>query len=147
MKKNILLLLLCTGYAGAQARPQSQNVTDPNIILSLMRGDVTMIGANFPNATFQKGVLNLVRSRAITKLSLLTTVEQAANMAPLKAVGAAVYYLPVKNVRMTGNSVFVGNNTVILQVGPQQWTVIQGNQIAAQAKASTNLYFSNAKRY
>ncbi|WP_353544219.1 hypothetical protein [Deinococcus xinjiangensis] len=122
-------------------------MTDPNIILRLMRGDVTMIGANFPNATFQKGVLNLVRSRAIAKLSLLTTVEQAANMAPLKAAGAAVYYLPVKNVRMTGNSVFVGNNTVILQVGPQQWTVIQGNQIAAQAKASTNLYFSNAKRY
>ncbi|GAA5504251.1 hypothetical protein Dxin01_04020 [Deinococcus xinjiangensis] len=147
MKKSILLLLLCAGYAGAQARPQTQTVTDPNIILRLMRGDVTMIGANFPNATFQKGVLNLVRSRAIAKLSLLTTVEQAANMAPLKAAGAAVYYLPVKNVRMTGNSVFVGNNTVILQVGPQQWTVIQGNQIAAQAKASTNLYFSNAKRY
>ena len=149
MKGLVLLLALLVGYVQAQqAKPLQQAViSDPNMVLDLLRGEVTMIGSAFPNITFQTGVLYRLKSHRIGRLTLLTTREQLGNMRPLRDAGAAIYYLPIDHVQMTGNTLFVGNNTIIFQTDPARWTVIQGNQLAAQAKASLNLYFNNARRY
>lgn len=146
MKTRVLVLAALLGSAAAQNKPQPVTVSDPNVILSLLNGEVTMLGATFPNMTFQKGVLTRLKARQISKLTLLTTLEQVKNMTSLRTLGAAVYYLPVSGVRITGNIVLAGNDTVIYQ-RDQNWTVIQANQLAVQARNSLTLYFSQAKRY
>lgn len=147
--KTLPLLILLAGMTLAQQTPRpKQTVTaDPSVVLSFLQGEVTMMGAAFPNLTFQRGVLNLLGSRKITRLTLLTTQEQLGNMAPLKAAGASVYFLPVSGVKMSGNTIFAGKNTVIFQRDSKSWTIMQANGLADQARASLTLYFNNAKKY
>lgn len=150
MKLNALSFL--TLLAGATAAAQTSDlqpvlVKDPAVVLKLVRGEVMMVGSTFPNVTFQKGVLSLLRSRAITRLTVLTTAQNAATYAPLRALGAQVYYLPVAGVNMSGNVVFAGADTAIIQQGPQQWYVVRGPQVGAQGRASMDLYLKSAKKY
>jgi hypothetical protein len=145
----LALATLIIGTAHAQTTPRvNRTVTsDPAQIVRLLRGDVTLIGSSFPNITFQKGVLTNLRSRAITKLTLLTTQEQLKNMVPLRAAGAAVYYLPVGGVNMTGNMALVGSSTVIVQQGARTWTIYRAEQMAAQVRGSLNTYLTHAKKF
>ena len=149
MKRHVLLILLLSGLSLAQQMPKpKQTVTaDPTVVLRFLRGDVTMLGATFPNVTFQRGVLTLLGTKKITRLTLLTTKEQLSNMAPLRAAGAGVYYLPVDGVRMSGNTIFAGSNTIIFQNSPSRWTIMQADRLADGAKASLSLYFNNAKKF
>lgn len=141
------LACLIAASAQAQATTKPVLVKDPTAVLRLVRGEVMMVGSTFPNVTFQKGVLSLLRSRAITKLTVLTTAQNAATYAPLRALGAQVYYLPVAGVNMSGNVVFAGADTAIIQQGPQQWYVVRGSQVGAQGRASMELYLKSAKKY
>ncbi|CAM3306177.1 hypothetical protein DESA109040_07535 [Deinococcus saxicola] len=149
MKRRLPLIVLLSGLALAQQTPRpKQTVTaDPTVVLRFLQGDVTMLGATFPNAAFQRGVLNLLKTKKITRLTLLTTKEQLANMVPLRAAGAGVYYLPVDGVRMSGNTIFAGSNTIIVQNDPARWTIMQADRLADQAKASLSLYLNNAKKF
>ncbi|TDE84958.1 hypothetical protein [Deinococcus sp. S9] len=122
-------------------------VKDPAAVLKLVRGEVMMVGSTFPNMAFQKGILSLFRSRAITKLTVLTTAQNAATYAPLRALGAQVYYLPVAGVNMSGNVVFAGTDTAIMSNTPGQWYVVRGPQVGAQGRASMGLYLKSAKKY
>ncbi len=149
MKRRFPLILLLSGLAFAQQMPKpKQTVTaDPAVVLRFLQGDVTMLGATFPNVAFQRGVLNLLKTKKITRLTLLTTREQLTNMAPLRAAGAVIYYLPVDGVRMSGNTIFAGSNTVIVQNDPAHWTIMQADRLADGAKASLSLYLNNAKKF
>ena len=149
MKRRVPLILLLSGLAFAQqvSKPKQTVTADPTVVLHFLRGDVTMLGSTFPNAAFQRGVLNLLKTRKITRLTLLTTREQLTNMAPLRAAGAGIYYLPVDGVRMSGNTIFAGSNTVIVQNDPARWTIMQADRLADGAKASLSLYLNNAKRF
>lgn len=149
MRRSVPLILLLSGLALAQGTPRpKQTVTaDPNVVLRYLQGDVTMLGATFPNVTFQRGVLTLLKSKKITRLTLLTTKEQLTNMAPLRAAGAGVYYLAVDGVRMSGNTIFAGSNTIIFQNSPSRWTIMQSDRLADGAKASLSLYLNNAKKF
>lgn len=145
----LALATMIMGTVHAQATPQINRTvtTDPAQIVRLLRGDVTMIGSSFPNVTFQRGVLTNLRSRAITKLTLLTTQEQLKNMVPLRAAGAAVYYLPVGGVNMTGNMALVGSSTVIVQSDARTWTIYRAEQMAAQVRGSLKTYLTHAKKF
>lgn len=147
-----LLYILPLLLAGASAAAQTSGlkpvlVKDPAAVLRLVRGEVMMVGSTFPSVAFQKGVLSLLRSRAITKLTVLTTAQNAATYAPLRVLGAQVYYLPVAGVNMSGNVVFAGADTAIIQNDPQQWYVVRGSQVGAQGRASMELYLKSAKKY
>lgn len=145
---SILPLLLAGATATAQtSAPKPTLIKDPGVVLKLLRGEVLMVGATFPNVTFQKGVVSLVKSKVITRLTVLTTAQNAATYAPLKALGAQVYYLPVASVRMTGNLVFAGDDAAILSSNPQQWYVVQAPQVGAQGRASMGLYLKSARKY
>ncbi|MFC3919096.1 hypothetical protein ACFOUS_21060 [Deinococcus metalli] len=140
-----LVLILATPAQAQTTQPAL--VKDPAAVLRLVRGEVMMVGATFPNATFQKGILGLLRSRDITRLTVLTTAQNAATFAPLRALGARVYYLPVTGVTMTGNVVFAGADTAIMSNTPGQWYVVRGAQVGAQGRASMGLYLKSAKKY
>lgn len=145
-----LLMFPLALLAAAPAQAQSGRpvlVKDPAAVLKLVRGEVMMVGATFPNVTFQKGILSLFRSRAITRLTVLTTAQNAATYAPLRALGAQVYYLPVAGVNISGNIVFAGADTAIMQNGPGQWYVVRAPQVGAQGRASMGMYLKSAKRY
>ena len=145
----LVLATLFLGTMQAQSTGQiSKTVTsDPAQVVRLIRGEVTMLGSSFPNLTFQKGVLTNLRSRAVTKLTLLTTQEGLENMAPLRAAGAAVYSLPAAGVNMTGNMTLVGSDTVIVQQGARTWTIYRGAQMAAQVWGSLKTYLTYAKKW
>lgn len=149
LRPALALVALVLGATQAQSTPQiNRTVTsDPAQVVRLMRGEVTMLGSSFPNVTFQKGVLTNLRSRAITKLTLLTTQEQLKNMTPLRAAGAAVYYLPAAGVNMTGNMTLVGSNTVIVQSDARTWTIYRGAQMATQVRGSLKTYLTYAKKF
>ena len=149
MKKLLTVLAFAAGLTYAQQvnKPRQTVTADPNAVLAFISGEVTMMGSAFPDVTFQRGILAQLKSRRITKLTLLTTKEQLPNMAPLKAAGAAIYYLPADGVRMSGNTVFAGKNTVIFQQAEGRWTIMQAERLAEQARASLSLYLTNAKRY
>ena len=149
MKKALSMALLLAGVTQAQqaTRPQQTVTADPTVVLQFIQGDVTMMGASFPNVTFQRGILMQLKAQKITKLTLLTTKEQLSTMAPLRAAGAGIYYLPVDGVSMSGNTIFVGKSTVIFQNNPARWTIVRADHLAEQAKASLSLYLNNAKKY
>lgn len=149
MNKLMTVLLLMAGFGDAQQvnKPRQTVTTDPNAVLAFISGEVTMMGSTFPNITFQRGILTQLRTHKITKLTLLTTKEQLPNMAPLRAAGAVIYYLPADGVRMSGSTIFAGRNTVIYQNDGMRWTVMQADRLAEQARASLSLYLTNAKRF
>ncbi len=128
-------------------KPKQTITADPNVVLRFLQGDVTMLGATFPNAAFQRGVLNLLKTKKIKRLTLLTTKEQLTNMALLRTAGAGIYYLPVNGVRMSGNTIFAGSNTIIFQNAPNHWTIMQSDRLADGAKASLSVYFNHAKKF
>jgi hypothetical protein len=148
MRTRLMFLLALLAAAPAQAQSgRPVLVKDPAAVLKLVRGEVMMVGATFPNAALQRGILSLFRSRAITKLTVLTTAQNAATYAPLRALGAEVYYLPIAGVNMSGNVIFAGADTAIMQNDLGQWHVVRAPQVGAQGRASMGMYLQSAKKY
>jgi hypothetical protein len=147
--KSLSVVLLLSMLSPSLAQPQKikpVTVTDPAAVLSRLRGEVFMLGETFPNRAFQQGVVGLLQSRVISKLTVLTTAEHAASYRSLKTLGASVFYLPAQGIKMTGNAVFAGDDTIILQTTPNRWTMMQAAQMGAQGRASMTLYLKAAKR-
>lgn len=139
--KRLLFLLGAVTLGAAQAATVEQ-VTDLNAVLGLMRGNVQLVGDKFGSVGFQRGVLNLAQSGAI-RVQVLTTKANAANMKPLKAVGARVNTF---GGRFTGSLILVENKAVIFPVG-NAWRVLHGSQEAAQMAAVLAPYWQTSKPY
>ena len=122
-------------------------VRDPLAVLRLVRGEVMMVGAIFPDPTFQKGILSLLRTRTITSLTVLTTQQNVANYGPLQALGARIYYLPISGVTMSGNIIFSGPDVAITSNRLREWYVVRTPGIGVQGRTSMNLYLKSARRY
>lgn len=138
-------LAMGLGAGGASPSVKTATVSDPEIVVSLLRGDVQLVGSSFPNKVFQTGVLALLRAKTI-KLKVLTTREAAPGLAALKASGAQISVLP-NGVRMTGSLVLVGNDTAILSQGPGKWYVMQGPGAASTFKVNLSTYTAYARPY
>lgn len=150
MNRTTLLILGMTSLTAASAQTANPNlrattVRDPQVIVSLLKGNVQMIGSSFPNKTFQAGVLTLLRGRKIT-VNVLTTREAAPSLSPLKASGARIQVMP-KGAKMTGNAVLVGTDTAIMSLGNDAWYVMQGPNVASTITLNLAEYMPYVQNY
>jgi hypothetical protein len=143
---SIALLFIASGQAKT-VNMKPVLLKDPVAVLKFVRGEVMIVGASFPSLAFQKGILSLLRSQTITKLTVLTTAQKAATYAPLRALGAQVYYLPTPEVNMTGSVLFAGENTAVMSRSSGEWYVVHGAQVGAQGRSSMNIYMELARKY
>ena len=120
-------------------------VTDPQLVVALLRGDVQLVGSAFPNKIFQQGLLTLLRGKRIT-VQVLTTEEAAPSLASLKGSGAKVFVMP-QGTKMTGNMLLIGNDTAVVSQGINRWYVMQGPNAAATFKTNLSVYSRYAKLY
>lgn len=141
-----LLLAAFSSLAHAQQAPNATSgittVNNPGSVVSLLRGEVYLIGDHFPNLTFQKGVLALLRSGQI-RVKVLTSPANVKNMLPLAQAGARVYTLPT---RMTGALILVRGESAIFPVG-DGWRVLKGQQNAGSVEAAMQPYWEKARPY
>jgi len=149
MKRSLLLtiaaLLACVN-AEAQAQTAStsiERITDLNTVLGLMKGQVDMYGDKFGNVQFQRGILTLAQSKAIT-VRVLTTPQNAPNMRPLKAVGAQVFTLPSK---FSGSLVIVRGKAVIIPLPQGGYNVIRTPTEVGQMQGIMEQYWRVSKAY
>lgn len=141
MKKLLSLMALTLGAAQAQA-PQMQKISDLSQVLGLLSGQVDLYGDQIGSVPFQRGILTLAQSKKIT-VRVLTSTNSAANMKPLKAVGAQVYVLPTK---ITGAMVIVRNKAAIFPV-QGGYNVLLGATEANQVQLLMEQYWKAAKPY
>lgn len=123
--------------------PRMERTSDLGVVLALMKGQVDMYGDQFGNVPFQRGILSLLQSRAIT-VRVLTSPASAANMKPLKALGAKVNTLPS---RFTGSMVIVQGRAVILPLGQGGFAVMRGPAEIGQMQGLMEQYWRVSRPY
>lgn len=113
-------------------------------ILPLLQGDVDLIGDQFGSTEFQRGILGLAQARKI-KVRVLTSVNTAPNMKPLRAVGAQIFTV---NARFTNAMVVVrGARPLVIFPGKAKHLVIQNPMQVTQIGAVVEGYWSVGKPY
>lgn len=149
MRRMLLTCLLTTGVTAAQAvpaAPKPSTLSDPQAVVRLLRGEVLLIGDEFPNVTFQQGVLALLRSGTV-KVRVLTTRRAAPSLAALKRAGGQVYVMPGDTAMNGASLILSGPDTVIVATGARSWAVYKSPLLATQVKGSLTGYFTYAKLY
>ncbi|MXV21791.1 hypothetical protein [Deinococcus xianganensis] len=141
----LLAALLCPAASAAAPAVKTSTLTDSRLVLATLKGNVQLYGTRFGDQAFQAGVLALLRARKI-QVTVLTSQAAVKSMAPLKAAGAKVFYLPT-GVNMTGSLVLSGNDTVLMNKDGRTWYVMQGPGLAVQAKTQMTTYAPYAKAY
>lgn len=141
MKRGAILLFVLATTAAAQ-QPKFETTTDLNAVLGLMKGQVDLYGDRFGTVAFQRGILNLTQSKAIT-VRVLTNPASAPNMRPLKNVGARVFTLPS---RFTGGMVIVRGKAVIIPTG-NSFNVLKTANEVGQIQGLMEQYWAGAKLY
>lgn len=130
--------------APVQAQPpKMERTSDLGVVLALMKGRVDMYGDQFGSVPFQRGVLSLLQSGAIT-VRVLTSPASAPNMKPLKALGAKVNTLPS---RFTGSMVIVQGKAVILPLKQGGFAVMRGPAEIGQMQGLMEQYWRVSKPY
>lgn len=141
----LLAALLCPAASAAAPAVKTSTLTDSRLVLATLKGNVQLYGTRFGDQAFQAGVLALLKARKI-QVTVLTSQAAVKSMAPLKAAGAKVFYLPA-GVNMTGSLVLSGNDTVLMNKDGRTWYVMQGPGLAVQAKTQMTTYAPYAKAY
>ncbi|GGO36811.1 hypothetical protein GCM10008949_41220 [Deinococcus humi] len=141
MKRGAILLFVLATTAAAQ-QPKFETTTDLNAVLGLMKGQVDLYGDRFGTVAFQRGILTLAQSKAIT-VRVLTNPASAPNMRPLKNVGARVFTLPS---RFTGGMVIVRGKAVIIPTG-NGFNVLKTTTEVGRIQGLMEQYWTVAKLY
>lgn len=149
MQKVVLASLLSAVVTAAQAAPAApkpSTLSDPQAVVRLLRSEVLLIGDEFPDVTFQKGVLALLRGGTI-RVRVLTTRRAAPSLAAIKRAGGQVYVMPGDTAMNGASLILSGSDTVIVATGSRSWAVYKSPLLAAQVKGSLTNYFTYARPY
>lgn len=133
-------LLLASG--GAASVPRVERTNDTNAVLALLKGDVDVYGDRVGSVAFQRGVVERLRAGTI-RVRALTSKANAANMKPLKTLGATVNTLPS---RFTGALIVVRGRAVIVPSGGG-YLVMRGAAEVAGTDALMAPYWQASSRY
>lgn len=142
MKRSGAVLFFVLAATAAAQQPKFEATTDMNAVLSLMTGQVDLYGDKFGTVDFQRAILTLAQSKAIT-VRVLTNPASAPNMRPLKNVGAKVFTLPS---RFTGGMVIVRGKAVIIPTGNGFKVLKTANEVG-QIQGLMEQYWTGAKLY
>lgn len=137
----IVVSLVLASWGEAQTRPAQITTAQA---LALMQGQVDLIGDQFGSTEFQRGILQLAGSKKIT-VRVLTSVGSAANMKPLKAVGAKVFTI---NAKFTNSMVLVrGIKNLVIFPTRSKMNVYDDPVWTGQMVGLTANYWQVAKPY
>ncbi len=142
MKRSGAVLFFVLAVTAAAQQPKFETTTDMNAVLSLMKGQVDLYGDKFGTVDFQRAILTLAQSKAIT-VRVLTNPASAPNMRPLKNVGAKVFTLPS---RFTGGMLIVRGKAVIIPTR-NGFNVLKTANEVGQIQGLMEQYWTGAKLY
>ncbi len=116
----VIALALVAGLLNTVPVAAQQDLVKPVFsqekALEGIKGEVMMVGDRWPGATLQRGILERLRSRTITRLRVLTTAGVVPSLKGLRQLGAEVRAFPSSGqgaVSFKGGGLIVTPGSVI----------------------------------
>jgi hypothetical protein len=130
-------LITSLALAASSDSPIKRQIVTEQQLIPLLKGNIWILGHQFPGRDFQRAVLKGLRSN-ILHVRVITGQESLNYFAPIKRAGGEVRIFTGK---LSGQVAVVGNNLIVVQEGKYQ--VISGPNVASSVLAT----FDNAWRY
>ncbi len=109
----LLAVSLETAPVAAQKSIVGNTVTQAKALEGI-KGDVLMVGDRWPGLTLQRGILERLKSRTITRLRVLTSAVTVPSLEGLRRLGAEVRAFPSSG---QGAVSFKGGGLIVTSAG------------------------------